>query len=143
MVMEKEESSTKQKKKFWIRWGMSFVMLILLFLVAIILDVVKIRTKVMAEVIVEKSECIVYITKDPGLKIRRGDTLEIEVSGGIDIPFVIGQICEEPDNMVCRVTPVKRDLLERCLSGNTKLQGYIFTHYVKLLNLVFAKKIGL
>ena len=141
--MEKEKRNTKRKKKFWIRWGMSFIMLILLILVAIILDVVKIRTKVAAEVVVEKTEYVLYVTKDPILKIKRGDTLQVEATGGIEIPFLIREVHEEPGNTVCRVTPPEGGLLERCLSGNTKLQGYVFTRYVKLRNLVFAKKIGL
>lgn len=141
--MEEERTNERRKRKFWIRWGMSVVMLALLVLVAIILDVVKIRTKVAAEVVVEQRVCVLYVTKDPALKIKRGDTLQVEAAGGIRIPFLIESVREEPDNSACRVSTPERELLERCLSGNTRLQGYVFTRYVKLRNLVFAKKIGL
>ena len=131
-------------KKFWIRWGMSVVMLILLVLVLIILQVVKLRTKVPVEVIWPEGETtqVVYVQKDRALDCSTGKHLRIELPGEQPMTFTITDMKEEAGYYRCKTVTPETDELKRRMSGNTKMEAYVFTREVKLWNLVFVRKPG-
>lgn len=134
----------KKIKGFWIHWGMSAVMLFLLATVVIILQVVKLRTRIPVEVIWqgEGDTAVIYVSKDRAVDCAAGRRLNVEVSGENPVAFSIVEVGEERDYYRCTAVVTDMDLLRRCMGGNTKMDAFVFAREVKIWNLVFSKKAG-
>lgn len=134
----------KKVKGFWIHWGMSAVMLFILAAVAIILQVVKLRTKIPVEVIwLGKADTVVlYVQKDRMVDCTPGCRLNVEAPGESLLPFIVVAKDEECNYYRCKAIATDAGLLRRRMGGNTKMDAFVFAREVKIWNLVFSRKAG-
>ncbi len=134
----------KKVKGFWIHWGMSAVMLFILAAVVIILQVVKLRTKIPVEVIWsgKTDTVVIYVQKDRMVNCKPGRRLNVEVPGETPLVFSITDMSEERDNYRCQAIATDADLLYQRMGGNTKMGAFVFAREVKIWNLVFSRKAG-
>ncbi len=135
----------KKMKGFWIHWGMSAVMLFLLAAVAVILQVVKLRTKIPVEVIWQgpMDTVVVYMQKGESAGgCSAGDRMNVEMPGESTIAIVLTEIGEEHNYFRCKAVAENPHLLRQRMNGNTKMDAYVFAGEVKIWNLIFSRKAG-
>ncbi len=134
----------KKVKGFWIHWGMSAVMLFILAAVVIILQVVKLRTKIPVEVIWsgKTDTVVIYVQKDRMVDCKPGRRLNVEVPRESSLSFIVVTKDEECNYYRCKAVTKDVDLLRRRMGGNTKMDAFVFAREVKIWNLVFSRKAG-
>lgn len=129
-----------EMRRFGLRYGV-FIVLVLMFTGTLyMLDHLSIRCKVSADLLDVDGRYTAYVGKSEGYVPSLGQAFELECGERGRLLFSISDIVEEPvfwHLYLDPVTPVPE--LTASLAGNTKITGYVFTHRVKLRELVFRK----
>lgn len=124
---------------FLLHYGMSTVLLLMLVAILVMLNRVNINQKVTADILEEgKGIYKAYVVKNNYLTLEK-NTLNIDAISGETLAFSIQTVKEEPDYYVIKIVPKEEHVVKRAFQGNTKLTGFLYTHKVKLWNLVFSK----
>lgn len=129
-----------EMKRFGLRYGV-FIVLVLMFTGTLyILDHLSIRCKVSAELLYVDGRHTAYVEKSEDYVPSVGQAFELDCGERGRLLFSIVDIVEEPVYWRLRIGPVTPEQeLAAALAGNTKMTGYVFTHRVKLRELVFRK----
>lgn len=129
----------KRSSHFVIRYGLLLTMLILFGGILIILDRFEIRQRTAVDLIVRDGHCTAYIARTEGNSIVPGDTLHLH-KGNTEQAFVVEQIAHEPSYVVADLHPAGESAAAaQFLGPDSKTTVYLYTHSVKLRDLVFKK----
>ncbi len=124
---------------FFLHYGISTVLLLMLVAIIVMLNTVNINQKVTADILEEEGKYRAYVVKNVYLALDTGNSLSIDAMDGEKMKFTILSVTEEPDYYVIHMVPEARHIVKKAFNGNTKLSGYVYTHKIKLWQLVFSK----
>lgn len=134
----------KMKKmvySFFLHYGISAVLVFMFCMAAIMLNRIEISNRTNADVFIDCIPvCKAYISKNHRLELHRGNSIHIDIAGGKTLSFTIQDITVEHDFFVIRIISENNsDDLIKTFSGNSRLSGYVYTHRIKLRDLIFAR----
>ena len=129
----------KRSPHFVIRYGLLLTMLALFGGILLILDRFEIRQRTAVDLIRCNGRYTAYIPRPDGRDIAPGDTLLLH-RGSREQAFVVERTAQEPSYVVARLHPAGESAkAAQFLGPDSKTTVYLYTHSVKLRDLVFKK----
>ncbi|MCD8317346.1 MAG: hypothetical protein LUC45_00120, partial [Paraprevotella sp.] len=85
---------------FFLHYGISTVLLLMLAAIIVMLNTVEINQKVTADILKEGERCRAYVAKNACLTLHKGYSLTIDAMNGEKLGFTVQSVMEEPDYYV-------------------------------------------
>lgn len=127
-------------KQIILRYGVFFILLVMVVGLVFILRSLSIRQKTSVELFVTSAQTARAYIAPPAPAFTQGDTVRVVQTMGGDLTFRIEAVGNESSGQVLLLTSSDTACsLVQALHGSTYTQGYVYTSRTSLLRLVMEK----